>query len=177
MNTTATSRPDTQKRVSAEEIGTGPAKETPGKSFEKGNTAAVGFGAPQGNTNSVTHGLRTTTIGKLPDIKIQRQANKFRRWLESWTLQTHGQITVRHELCINSSTRHEISALLIARWLRLKFESMTHDERLKYVTALGRESDLRDRSVDRLNLDVDTTSIVESLYAATVPPLEGQGNE
>jgi hypothetical protein len=177
MNTTATSRPDTQKRVSAEEIGTNPVKREPGIPFKEGNAAAVGHGAPAGNTNSVTHGLRTTTLGRLPDHKITWRANKFRRWLESWTLQTHGKISVKHELAINSAARHEIAAMLINRWLRLRLETMTHDQRLKFVTALGRESDLRDRAVDRLNLDRDTTSIVESLYASVVPQLEDHDHE
>ncbi len=151
--------------------------------FTEGNQAAVGHGAPLANQNAQTHGLRSlrasrsTTLPALPDYKITREAQRFRRNTEAHVLEAHGRISYQHELAINSATRHEAAALLIARWLRLKSETMTHAERLSYITALARESDLRDKSIDRLNLDDDPQTLYGSLYGAVVTPLDGPGSD
>jgi hypothetical protein len=77
--------------------------------------------------------------------------------MEEQVVQVHGEISYQHELAINTATRHEAAALLIARWLRLNSEEMSHGERLQYISALGRESDARDRAIERLGLNKDET--------------------
>ena len=145
--------------------------------FQPGNQASVGHGAPAGNTNSLRHGLRTRrklSIGKLPKgcSWINTLVSALRRELEALTMEVHRALDFKSQLYIQSACRHEQAALLAQRWLRLQAETMTHSERLTYLQAIAKESDLRDRAVDRLRLDVETGSIIESPYASVAPTME-----
>lgn len=150
---------------------------TIGVPFQPGNKAAVGHGPP------MKHGLaskrRRFTIGKLPKgcSWINTLVSTLRRELEALTLQVHGMLGPKEELFIQSACRHEQAALLAQRWLRLKGDTMTHGERLQYLQAIAAESDKRDKCVERLKLDIDAKSVLESLYAPQTPSHRNDDSE
>ncbi len=84
-----------------------------------------------------------------------------------------------------TSPKNQLTRLASGRKVTLRkfslfkdnYRHMTHTERLTYLQAIARESDLRDRSILQLNLDVDSTSIVTALYAAVTPQEGGRENE
>ena len=51
---------------------------------------------------------------------------------------------------------------------------MSHAERLSYIQAIAAESDKRDRCIEKLRLDVDPKTILESLYGPVVADLGGK---
>jgi len=140
--------------------------------FKPGNQAAIGHGAPAGNTNGFKHGLqrerRKFTVGKLPKgcSWINTLVSTLRRELEALTMDVHGIVGAKEALLIQSSCRHEQAALLAQRWLRLEAHNMSHGERLQYLQAVAAESDKRDKCVERLNLDSQPQTIIQNLYAS-----------
>ncbi|NOY41576.1 MAG: hypothetical protein GXP26_07065 [Planctomycetes bacterium] len=150
--------------------------------FKSGNQAAVGHGAPLGNTNNLRHGRRSRrklTLGKLPKgcSWISTRVSTLRRELEALTEDAYQEVDTRSALFIQSACRHEMAALLAQRWLRLSAETMSHGERLAYLQATASESDKRDRCVERLHLAKDASSILESLYAPSITELSSEDTE
>jgi len=137
-----------------------------GRPFQPGNQAAVGHGPP------MKHGLRPkpnrAVVGNLPKgcSNIRANVAKFR----SLTLDTHGAVGWKEALFIQSACRHEQAAMLAQRWLRLECKNMSHTERLQYMTAIANESDKRDKCIERLKLDTDAKTVIETLYSAQAMP-------
>ena len=153
--------------------------------FQPGNQLAVGHGAPVDNVNAATHGLKAThvprgrrklSIGKLPKgcSWINTLVSTLRRELEALTIAARGEVGIKDALSIQSACRHEQAALLAQRWFRLQVDTMTHGERLQYLTTIAGESDKRDKCVERLNLETDDKTITAALYGAPATPLAPQ---
>lgn len=121
------------------------------------------------NPGNLRTGLtaKVSTVGVLPTglSRVARRVKEFVQTLEDLVFATHGEITARHSLVIQSAGRWEQASCLAHRWLSEHFETMSHSERLSYAEGIAKFSTNRDRAVEKLRLDVDTKSALESLYA------------
>lgn len=154
--------------------------------FQPGNKAAVGHGAPLGNTNAFKHGLkaeRAFATGLLP-AKCRWIVNRvtlLRKRLESAVYARYGELTLKAALLIQSACRHEQAALLAQRAMRVDGDRMSMSERLSYLTSVGNESDKRDKAMEKLNLDpAETGSILDELYGprgADIPADDAESGE
>lgn len=118
-------------------------------------TSIVGRGAPEGNSNSVRHGLRA---GNLPKGLrwVEHRVNGFRRIVEEAVIELKGRISLTDAAAINTAIRWERHAILAGAWLRKACDTMNHDQRLKYSEAVAKASDARDRHIRSLGLDVES---------------------
>lgn len=146
--------------------------------FQPGNTASRGHGAPRGNVNGMRAGLKSEAVrlcklGNLPDRRVARDCQAFRRQLEALTFERHGEVRPGQELAINTATRHEIVSRLAVRWLTLHKDELTPTERLHFLSTMAKHSDLRDKAVERLGLEQDAADVLTALYGPV--ELQGQG--
>src|SRR5262245_43036196 len=123
--------------------------------FQPGNTAAVGHGAPKGNSNgagNLRHGLRA---GKLPRKLqyVEHRINAFRRHLEDEVTKSKGNVSITDAAAVNSACKWERHGLLAQHWLRHEAEKLSAGERLKFSEAIAKASDQRDRNIRLLGLD------------------------
>lgn len=134
-------------------------------------------GGQPGNCNPLTHGLRVPAVrfefGTLPGKlkRVERSLNKFRALIEAAVADAYGEVSLLHGALIQSACRHERTAMLLHRWLRLHHETMSHSERLAYTKAIGDASTSRDKCLDRLNL----TKIDEDAYSDVLREIELEG--
>lgn len=142
------------------------------RGFQPGNSLSKGRGAPRGNANGIRSGVqsdavRNVKLGSLPDKRIERDCNRFRRVVEQWTLDRHGKIGPMHELAINSAVRHEVVCRMALRYLKLHEAELTSTEKLSYLSLMAKHSDLRDKAVGRLDLEPDAANTFMELYGPT----------
>ena len=135
-------------------------------------------GAPLGSMNGIRTGARSDAVrnvklGSLPDKRIERDCNRFRRVVEQWTLDRHGVIRPRHELAINSAVRHEVVCRMALRYLKLHEADLPPAEKLSYLSLVAKHSDLRDKSVDRLDLELDARSQFANMYGLALGGTDG----
>jgi hypothetical protein len=143
---------------------TNPATKTNG--FQPGNP---GGGAPRGNSNALRIGVRSDAVrnvklGALPDKRIERDCNRFRRVVEQWVLDRYGEIRPTHELAINSAVRHEVVCRMALRYLKMHDATLGPTEKLNYLSLMAKHSDARDKAVERLGLDANAASDILTLY-------------
>ena len=121
-------------------------------------TARTAGGAPEGNTNRATHGLRSDVafrakLGNLPPAWRQagRHASELRNALEDGVLATHGSISITQALLISTAARWERHAGLALRWLR-ENPGMELKDRLEFSREVAKASEARDKAVKQLGL-------------------------
>lgn len=111
-------------------------------------------GAPQGNTNSVRHGLRS---GNLPKglTWAARRINVFRKVIEDALIAKKGEVNLTDAATINTLVRYERHAILANHWLAKEAENLNPDQRLKYSEAIAKASEARDKHLRLLGLDTE----------------------
>lgn len=117
-------------------------------------------GAPKGNANRTTHGLRGfLTLGTYPKGGgyVRKLLGQFREALEAEILTRHSEVSIFHAALIQSAARHEGRALLLNRWLRTEADLSVSD-RLAIVKGITDASDSRDRCLKLLGLDQSAKS-------------------
>jgi hypothetical protein len=104
-----------------------------------------GPGAPRGNQNAVTHGLRRERdfSGDQDDPAIKKAMYKFRDALEKDCLDRHGEISARHASLIQSAMRLEGGLKRLARWNTKKGELSLEQElgRTERTLSVSKERD------------------------------------
>lgn len=122
-------------------------------------------GAPQGNRNSIRHGLRASSLP--PGCSyLDGQLRSLRKGLRREIKRTHGDVSLLHEAAVQSALRHETRALLAARWLRLGGDKLPLEQRLSLLAAISTATDARDRCFKSLGLDRDTQrNLIDALYS------------
>lgn len=121
------------------------------------------MGAPQGNTNGLTHGVRSyLAIGRLPKgaSYIRRLVGGMQRQLEASVRDKYGELTVLHAAYIQSAVRHEVRAQLLTRWQR-EGEGLSLAERITLAKEIGAASDSRDKCLDKLGLENKRSTIYQ----------------
>lgn len=145
-----------------------PATETPATQttgYQPGNTAAVGHGAPRGNANAVTSGLRASSLPRGAEY-VEREIRRFRAVIRQEIIATHGRVSTYDEAVLQSATRHETRALLAARWLRKGGETIPLDQRLALLSTISAATEARDRCLRAIRLDIDSpSSAIDALYS------------
>lgn len=125
-------------------------------------------GAPRGNRNRVTHGLRMPQAGLPKGASfINRICNEARRLIEKAVAEANGEIGVYAAACIQSAIRWERHAQLSARWLRLNCATFTPEQFLAYSREIARASSERDKCLEKLGLDKRATADVWATFDAT----------
>jgi hypothetical protein len=123
--------------------------------------------APTGNTNAVTHGVRSyLATGRLPSgcASIQRARARIRRLLIDEVVRLRKKVTVFDQALVQSAVRHETVALLCAQWLAEK-PDMGLEERLSLMKQLRSATDARDGCLVKLRLDAENESnILDAFY-------------
>jgi hypothetical protein len=140
-------------------------------------TEANKGGAPPGNTNRQTHGLRSwAALGRFPAgaSYVRRQCGRLRAVLEADVLDLDGQITVYQAALIQSACRHEGRALLLTRYLR-DAKNPTLADQLAVMKEIGAATDSRDKCLQRLGIDrlakgVDPWEVLTARAGASAPP-------
>jgi hypothetical protein len=131
-------------------------------------------GAPAGNSNRVTHGLRAS---RLPDGNkfIEGQVASFRRqlWAELEASYGVGNVPLMAQALVQSCCRHEQKALLAARWLRKEDSKLSPEQRLAFLNANTAASEARDKCLRSLGLNLGLMRAAPSA-AASDEDLYGQ---
>lgn len=111
-------------------------------------------GAPQGNKNRISHGLRAN---RLPDgcASVQGELNAFRRLLLDQLESIHGRGAIPLSVMIDLQEvmRHEACARLAARWLRMLGEAAPLDDRQKMTREIRDSTKARAAALARLGID------------------------
>lgn len=157
---------DTAERVSAQEVGseTGPSEAaallgcggvapSPDPCEPDARQArAKGPGAPRGNANAAAHGLRGSKLP--PGCKHEESAvYRFRAFVREALFATHGEVDLYREALLASAVRHEMRALLAARWLRKEGDKLPLSERLALLATVSSATDARDKALKSMGLD------------------------
>lgn len=124
--------------------------------------------APQGNMNAVRNGIkvRTLVVGDLhPRWRaLQREALAYRRALEDATVERHGEVSVVHAHAVDTAAAATLHAA-VCRWLlRKQLDKMSTQDILNCSREVLKAKETRDRAVKNLNLDRDTTNVLDALY-------------
>jgi hypothetical protein len=87
--------------------------------------------APEGNANSLRHGL---TAGGLPKGSgyITRVTSELRRAVEQATLEVRGSLGVFEAATIQTLIRWERHAMLAQRWLKRHYDELDPEQRLNF---------------------------------------------
>lgn len=130
-----------------------------------GKTKKRGPGAPKGNANgrgNLKHGLRShlrhgLKIGELPPgcRYISNRLNALRRALEDAVIATWGEVDLTSASLIQTVLRHEMTAQLAMRWLRLEGDKLNLHDRLKYTDLISKASRDRDTAILQLEISSD----------------------
>jgi hypothetical protein len=169
--TNGDSESDNQERVSAQESGTESAdRDTKTGRFLPGNSGTRSGGAPRGNLNGWKHGghaKRLLPLQRLPKgcQWIGSQLLVLRAGLEADVVQTHGMVSTTNAALIKSACLHEQHVLFCQRDLRALSPKITLSERLSLIAMISKETDARDRCIEKLKLDTDPQTIMAGLYA------------
>lgn len=136
-------------------------------------------GAPKGNQNGVTHGLKlrcSDVPAKCNYVRIVR--NQLRDVLTTVVEERKGEVSLVDACYIQSATKWETHSQLAARWLRLHAGDMTHQDKLAYSREVARASSERDKCVEKLGLTkVEAANVVAGLYTAVSQPLAEDDSE
>jgi hypothetical protein len=134
------------------------------------------IGAPRGNRNRITSGLRSFVLGRYPPgcSYIARHGHLLRRQLREAVTTQEGSTNVWSEAVIASACQHECRRLLLLRWLRLADEPQTIRkssmkdglavaiteakglgimDKAALLDKIGQATDARDRCLKVLRLD------------------------
>jgi hypothetical protein len=120
-------------------------------------------GAPKGNSNATTSGLRGSKLPKAArseEIKLHSLRALLRRLAAQ-----EGQQSDATELTIQAALRHETTALLALRWLRLESEGMGIDTRLNLLATVAKATEARDRAIARLGIGGPSADSERDIYA------------
>lgn len=98
------------------------------------------------------HGLRGAALPKGCG-HIRKSVDTFRRATEAAILDQHGEISLYHASLVNSAYRHERTAALCERWVRVEQENLDPSQRLAYLKLISDATDRRDKCLERLGLD------------------------
>lgn len=150
-------------------------------------------GAPVGNSNALTHSLRShrLILGKLTRrkragetaaeqqarrslAKVEQQAADFRAMLEHAVIDVHGSISLAHACTLATAARWERHAMLALRWLRERHDALDDAQRLAFSREIARASAERDKAIERLKLERDTTA---DAFAAIDAAIANQSTE
>jgi hypothetical protein len=126
-------------------------------------------GAPVGNANAATHGLRMTT-GELPGgcAYITRQLRSFKTALENAVLDARGVLGVYELAAVQSAVEWHSHALKARRWARVADNDLEWSEKLAFSRESARAFDQRDAILKRLGLDRPSESdAIVLLYERT----------
>jgi len=131
-------------------------------------------GAPRGNANRLTHGVRSyLAIGRLPKgaSYIRRTLGLLRTAIESAVQEAHGEISIVSAALVQSAIRHEARCALLTRYLRDHDDSLTLSDRLGVLKQIGDATDSRDRCLRGLDLPSKrNANIWETLYEEQSSP-------
>ena len=154
----------TQTSVDSQFVATSPnakAEDRPQRNqsgrFLPGHRQSIGNrgGAKPGEKHHLTHGVYDWLWnGVLParHAWLKRTINELRSQVESELLSRHGEITIYMAAVMQTMSRHEGRALLLAAWLREK-PDLPLTEKLSILKEIGSASDFRDRCLVKLGLD------------------------
>ena len=115
-------------------------------------------GPPRANLNRSRNGTKIArlTLGELPQT-MRRQlqtARKYRRTLETLTVEAKGQVTTTDAHLIDEAAGAEIHAS-VCRWLlRTRLDKMTVSDVARCSEQIMKARAARNRAVERLELDV-----------------------
>jgi hypothetical protein len=109
-------------------------------------------GPPKGNRNAIRHGLSTSKLPK-GAIYIEKACHKFRLNLENAVLEARGEITLIDASAIDTATKWVRHEKLCARWLRLKADTLSPDNLLKFSRDMAKASTERDKAIRLLKLE------------------------
>lgn len=124
--------------------------------------------APPKNRNATRHGLRAASLPKGASY-IARATSELRRAVEDAVLSRKGEISVVDAATVQTVMRFERHAMLCQRWLRMHFEDMNHDQRLRYSAEVARASASRDAALR--SLGIESGSQADLLARAYATPL------
>lgn len=99
---------------------------------------------PKGGANNVRHGLSGSKLPKGCSY-IHRRLEAFKKQIEAAALEHLGEIGLLTAARIDSAAKWERHAQLAARWLRVEFDRLSHDQRLRYSAEVSRAAAERDK--------------------------------
>ncbi len=126
-------------------------------------------GAPPGNLNAVTSGVRTDhgltvdrfglTLPRLPAGRswIHRKASRLRRALEAEVIEARGRVTLPDLATIRSACACLIDADLSAKWLQQQGDDLPHETRQAYKANMRSAALECERAIHRLRIGPSTT--------------------
>lgn len=124
--------------------------------------------AQRGNKYASKHGVRSfLATGSFPvgASRIAGNVGKLRAELEGAVIARKGVLDTYSAAVIQTAIRHEATAQLLQRWLRLESEKMTVAERVSTAQAIARSSTSRDASLKELGLHIDPkANAIDVLY-------------
>lgn len=117
--------------------------------------------------NRVTRWL---TLSKFPKghIRIEREAQAVRLFLEEQVLARHGCVGVTHAAAIHSATVHHSAFKLVQKMLS-DDPLMAMEDKRALIGDASKYCEMRDKAIERLKLDVKTKASLAS-YAFDVTP-------
>lgn len=143
-----------------------------------------GVGAPVGNQNRLTHGLRSKRsggflLGKLPPgcAHLKRATDTMRRLLEAAVMGTRGAITLTDEATIQTAARAERHSLYCGRLLAEGGDSLKFEVRMKLSAEVVRGSESRDKAIRELKLDANSRSALFAAIRQGHSDADGGGGE
>lgn len=114
-------------------------------------------GAPVGNANRQTHGLRAKwlTLGKIDKARgyVRRVVGGMRRELEQAILDNGGVLGPYQQARLNSACRHEAACMLRRDWLIRQGEELGIAERDRLLDGISTATERRDKAIADLGLD------------------------
>ena len=125
-------------------------------------------GPPIGNLNACRHGLRLQ-VNTLPKgcCRLEGMRRQLRRLLESEVAVVKGQVCLVDAALIATAVRWETVASLVSRWLRMSVDTMSHADRLSYISQVAKASSERDKCIRALGIDArQTDDMWASLYGS-----------
>ena len=147
-------------------------------------------GAPAGNDNAATHGLRSEGLrfglrgAKLPKgcRGVENRGHSLRRQLEAACMDCHGEVNLVMAAHIQTAVRWELHWALSMRWLRTEFDQLSPVDRIRFSESAAKASENRDRAIAKLDLktgpeDVWAEALRIPLDEPQQPPQHADGEE
>lgn len=141
-------------------------------------------GAPIGNQNRLTHGLRTKRsggflLGALPANcrHIKRATDVLRRCLETAVTETRGVVTLTDEATIQTAARAERHSLYCGKMLAEADGSLKPEIRMKLSAEVVRGSEARDKAIRELRLDSNSRTAVFAAIQRAHNDADGESGE
>jgi hypothetical protein len=122
-------------------------------------------GAPRGNQNSVTNGLRMRLPATPPGCgHIARELRGMNVWLENAVVDSGGILDGVKKSRIRRALAGHRKAALAARYLRLNGSTMSPDQYLAFINAQDTGEAERDRALAKLGIDKAAVDPLDALY-------------